>query len=644
MVNNIKVTVKRKKGEHLDELFNAKTKNRYYFEYAYAKAIEFLNANDYAITARKAKAYRKSIISEIQKNLPEGKEYFEVKPSKFLNLLNETIPELSNEKLDEGFMSNTLMAFKQLTGFVGKKDNELSDSSEMKYLPLSPFDDEFANRKAFLDSGVSILYANAKDIERYAEDIKRYGAEYFVQKKTGGLYDINLYRSRKRADGKQFFSNFGKLLTQDDVSGMSRLAPYIDQKNYPMLRQYVIDMGLNDINKYMSSKGLDMACGILDYFQENGIEYEIKKDNQVGHLVANLTGTNLNVRIMNSKDDEGFIGRVYDDGLIYYFGTLVRKSSNSYYTANDLDLSLEDRINLIRFARGETIQRKDKPTKKVGEIDRSFGKKKDKVFEYNQTIVNGKSFSSNYRIAKELNTNYGTVTMRINNSRTLLGDRKYSKEDAEDYVKKAYESSISNYTKNVNLEEILKLDEASVTYHSNDEIESVQRYYRNMLNEKAPEEILEQFKQDLGEMSGIIDKGEYRINPAFVAKHMTSLDEPAINIISLENMFNLIGREQSKYFVGDDYLNTVIKDHLTPFNKANAIKMKTFDGGNEVSNEFVSTCYQRVVDGLTTMGCEFNEDDILMDDNGLISYKVKRPIKRDARDANGKPNSLIIFT
>lgn len=615
----------------MNELFTGKEKNRYFFEYAYAQAIDLLNRNGMGITARKAKLFRKNMIQEIKENIPKEKEYFEVSKKKMVALMNKHISGLSDEKsdnyIDEVFMDATLSDFKNLTGFIGKTNND-GKTANQRYLPVSPFDDKFANRKTFLDAGVTLLYVSADDIEKY-------GTDCLDAKKVTKGYETKVYRVMQDNKGNPRYTDFGKVLTDDDVSGMSRIAPYMNgQKNYEILKQYVVDMGLVDESRYMSPEGLDMACGILDYLQDNGIEYEIKKDSQVGQLVANLTGTSLNVRIMNAREDEGFIGRVYDNGLVYYFGTLVRNGTNGYYNANDLDLSLEDRIDLIRFARGEAVQRKDKPEKKVGEIDRSFGKKSGKVFEYNQTIVNNKSFSSNYRIAEELNTKYGTVTMRVKNTRKALGDVRYSKDDAIEYVNNAYQSAVENYVNKVNLEELLNMDD--VEYSSNDDIQTVQQYYYEMLEEKSKEEILERFKQDLTEKAGVIDNGEYRINPAFVATYMTSLDEPNINLISLENMFNKIGRKQSKNFIGDEYLNTLIRDNLTPFNEVNAIKMSEFDAENEVSNEFISTCYQRIIDGLDTMGCEYDENDILIDDNGLITYKVKRPYKRDARDANGE--------
>ena len=153
----------------MNELFTGKEKNRYFFEYAYAQAIDLLNRNGMGITARKAKLFRKNMIQEIKENIPKEKEYFEVSKQKMIALMNKHISGLTEEKsdnyIDEVFMDVTLSDFKNLTGFVGKTNND-GNIAKQRYLPVSPFDDKFANRKTYLDEGVTLLYVTVDDIEK----------------------------------------------------------------------------------------------------------------------------------------------------------------------------------------------------------------------------------------------------------------------------------------------------------------------------------------------------------------------------------------------------------------------------------------------------------------------------------------------
>lgn len=139
----------------------------------------------------------------------------------------------------------------------------------------------------------------------------------------------------------------------------------------------------------------------------------------------------------------------------------------------------------------------------------------------------------------------------------------------------------------------------------------------------TPEEKVRQHMQDaVHEFIGTYEPDAItglRYDAANVAKYMTGSTSVFRNnddIIAAMRVLDIPSEELR----GDDYFNNSLKDQLIEFDSARAVPMKN------MSSEFMQNMFTTIKETIETSGCEVDERDILIDDNGIVKYKAQRVV------------------
>lgn len=242
------------------------------------------------------------------------------------------------------------MMFAQFSNGVGIKQGAREVTGEGR-LPISPYDPRWAQRYAVKQAGSSIPYVSVKDIDTYA----------------GGL-PANLDKVRNPElmislrTGEDQSTELGSAYSLDDVSGMTELMGRMSTQDYQKVRSWVIDgaydpkTGRMSTDRFMSPEAIARSRAILDMMAEEGIPYTVEPDLQPGQIRARLTGTNMTVRLTDTRDKERWVGRVYDNGATIYFSSTARGSDRKQM---DYIPTTDEVCDLIRVGLGRPVERKD---------------------------------------------------------------------------------------------------------------------------------------------------------------------------------------------------------------------------------------------------------------------------------------------
>lgn len=217
-------------------------------------------------------------------------------------------------------------------------------------LPISPYDPRWGTRRSVKQAGSSILYILDDDIAVFAD-----GKPSNLEKVTSS--ELKLYRLNEDGDAKEA----GQALSLDDISGLTELMGRMTTAEYNDVRQWVLDGARNpetgryNARQFMSTDALARSRAVLDMLAEEGIPYTIEKDLRPGQIRARLTGTNMTVRLTDTREKEQWVGRVYDNGATLYFSTTARRDNKQVaYTP-----TVDEVCDLVRVALGRPVERKD---------------------------------------------------------------------------------------------------------------------------------------------------------------------------------------------------------------------------------------------------------------------------------------------
>ena len=104
----------------------------------------------------------------------------------------------------------------------------------------------------------------------------------------------------------------------------------------------------------MTQKAVDRAIAILEYLNDQGTSYVIERDLNPGQIRARLTGTNLQVRLTDSRENEHYVGRVTDRGAAIYYTTDYQSAPKGPMDEYK-DITNTEAIRLLRYAQGYAI-------------------------------------------------------------------------------------------------------------------------------------------------------------------------------------------------------------------------------------------------------------------------------------------------
>lgn len=333
---------------------------RYMYEYMFAQVIERVKAQTgEPFMASRARAVRRQV-EGVLVGLGSSMDDPSLGPGTFVKAVNEVVGGIDGVRTpfegDEGknFYNTTQRAFFSMV----REDVEPGPR-----LAISPYDPRFSGRKAVMDGGTCTQFIPVGEIDaRLGGDLAKV-ADYEATTRSG----LKLYTSAERG-GRQMLLEGGDLVELDDVTGMSRLRPFIPAKDYESLAHRVADAGAvrdesgrrtgeYDYSVFMTPQAQERAVAVMEHIVSTGEPYKVEPDLSAGQIRATLSDSRMSVRLTDARSDEHFVGRVYDDGAsMYYMST---RKTNGSTRLSSFTPSPEQAVNLLKLAKGEPVERTD---------------------------------------------------------------------------------------------------------------------------------------------------------------------------------------------------------------------------------------------------------------------------------------------
>lgn len=569
--------------------------------------------------------------------------------------------------------------------YDGKATADFSDSM----MPISPYDERYAYRSNVLSHGSEILYVPIKDAFNFdvpdGDTKKQFLYKTEKEEESVHFYsrtvDPDTGLPKKNKNGKFMYRDAGAMCSPDDVSGLSRLRPFLSQNDYKTVQSW-----MNNVpeNQRMPKNELDKSVAILSMLKERGMPYTVTKDKAPGQLKANIGNSKISIRLTDTAGNTDYIGRVYKDGYSIYIHPLT--DSRKEYKA-----TMEDMMACINYSLGESVARQSSRTlgknvgmpavTKAGSACSYVSKEKkgfNTLFRYDPLTEKEKKFNeANERTKgfKKINPTRVEFTMKNNHSSSYVTFE--SPEKATEYLKEAITSAKENFVKEVDVERLIQeakdhAGDESYTpeYSGNPMISPIQREYWEVLSggktelyrpddahtkelvdmicaslfdEEASDDVEdeanllkgdtytgtpdEKVRQHLSEnvemMFGSYEPDSYgkRFNPVLVSSFMTSANS------IYRNNDNLTSAMRELEFDGDelrgnDFQTGMMKDKLLRFDEQSAKPLCL------ENSDFMKMVMNNVQSAIQETGCYVKPMDILIDDNGVIQYTALQADKR----------------
>lgn len=432
------------------------------------------------------------------------------------------------------------------------------------------------------------------------------------------------------------------------------------------LRAYMTDAEYSKIRPYFNTdvRGkkidkiphIDTAIAVLDYMRNNGIEYSLIPDTRNGQIKCRLTGTKMDVRLVDVSDLENgsdkYVGRIYEEGISYYYKNLNANNRTSHISFVP---DTRQVIDLIRYARGESVACFDDPNSNMGAIKirnggRRYGSKFGSYWT-GKTVVGSHDKTSFTAYAGK----YNDITFGIQKTGDVAQSPIIDEDTAIDYIKKAIESARVNFRQDLRIDDVIakaydqqnNIEDESYEYpySSNSQVRALQTEYYNYIlgvrdvqlthpdgtsYQDVIDEISEHVETDEVLKAEVINRhasehidylfGSFSdddsFNPANVAEFMSSEYGVYHNNDELVNALRILDYPPEKLKGADNnfYNNTFI-NKLIKFDASTARPMKGI-------SPFMDSMFTKIKNSILETGCKVNDNDIVIDNNGIVQYKA----------------------
>lgn len=377
----------------------AKGMRTHFYEYCFFRAVEMAPqwSGVEPLTTTQARTVRSRVRDIMRENAAEdltprffraidtalAERYGENYRPMFAKIYN---PEPGATFRDSSAWRNLNATFR---GYLGYRDERRPDGSRNPgasitgpaRIPVSPYDRRFSMREAVLTEGAELLavpaYALGDSLNIHSEEDSAQanlaalaGAPDYVNAASGSVTEGVQDRLsqapdlvRNQPDGQGYCRKVGTTFSDGDTIGLAALKPYMTEAEYrravPHMRAGLMARGLDvvDPNKTMSSEALARSVAVLDYLSDQGVDFEVVPDLRPGQLKARITGENIDIRLTDTRENEAWVGRVYQSGVTYTYS----RGGNGR-TAQDrspVTPTAQQTVDLVRFARGEEVLRSD---------------------------------------------------------------------------------------------------------------------------------------------------------------------------------------------------------------------------------------------------------------------------------------------
>lgn len=661
--------------------FSKEVKNRHLYEYAIWQCIDSYNqsprVNEHGIImVSEGRKLRDAIVAKCDKFPLTG-------VSTFKNAVNEVLGKRISDDIyhqnDGGLLNKQIADFSKFLNLSEAEDLGGGVSlvtGDDSFLPISPYDAQYRNLDIVMSNG-----SRLGSVSVGAGD-----SDYDLQKAYSLDYNKVLGKRHVKA---------GSLVTNNDISGISRLRRFCDPASFDNLADWY-NKGVNFSKlREKSVEGVRLrkarnasfnrAEKILRMLDEMGYDYELGREYQTGQLKASIAGTSVSIRIADV--DSKFIGRAYDAGLVISPSSTLVRNNKAFIP----DLTDEQAIALVKFALGEYINDdRGLLMGSPGEVTRTVNNKPHKENAVSRSssgvrIYMGKLYQDNGNglMVPDRYGNYITAT--VNNSRAFRSNTAMTTPvEARDYLTTVISDARSNFANMVNLETLISdfndnKDDSDwePKYDANPEIASIQKSYIAVLKGiKAtllrPGVQADEFEElvETGDMpTSDYDKDEYE-NQLSMLTYPEDMDKEEM----LRSHFEaLVDHEVGSFEIGADgkrfnpkavaqyqlayygiyrNLDDITKalrmldipaDEIKGNNasatyvKDGLIKFDNLTAKNmaELDSPFMRSMYEEINNSLTSSGISVSN--IMIDDKGIVQYTGSYSTSRDVKASSVMP-------
>lgn len=572
----------------------------------------------------------------------------------------EFFPAVGNEgRKGSKNYAELLDRFSQITGHSTTKPEA------RPRLPISPYDPRFSGREVMREAGHEMRFAMDRDVSRYA------GGDVT---KLDSITDPSFVLS---AYDEGLFVDSGQAMTINDASGLTSLSEYMSREEFTAVSGWVAQVAGRDgsfsSSDFMSRGAVQRASSILRMLNDEGVAYTVRKDLNPGQIKASITGTKIDVRLMDTPENEHYVGRTWDDGAAIYFSSDIKAEGNK---SRGYVPSSGDVLNLVRYAQGRAVERTDGQ----GYVGQNGGTTKRET----------------YRTAQILSSVYGdypgvpggkVLIQKNTKDRTPYFDSLNGEAVARKYLEDSIASARSNFVTELNADslvvDVLENRDAIVAgdyvpeLSSDSSIAGIQQSYIDVLTGRtdqllkpgATEELydelvgtigtdadvlstdgerlagvvydgsaIEQIRQHSGDVADYII-GQYdahevtqpdgsvalqRFDPVRVAQYMTS---PSGSWRNTDNL--VLAMRQTDILpdelMGNNYYNDTVKNRLIRFDEATSVDMTVHD------DPFIARMGDVVRGSLERNGVDVGS--VRIDDQGVVQYTGTRYTSPDVNKA-----------
>lgn len=533
---------------------------------------------------------------------------------------------------NEGVYRVYVEEFAQYTGLSVKGKNNIEFMPE-SYVPLSPFDKRFENRGTFRELGSEMAFVKLDDINE------------------GFHSGVKIYRER-RGD----MIEAGNAVSHEDSVGLTRLRNFMTDVEYDRAKAWMADVAPGDM---ISAKGLERSVAILEHLQATGVDFTIEPDVSPGQLKAKLTHDNMDIRIMDKRDQEGYIGRVYSGGTTIRYSVNTNER-NGYSVSNEKsdkasfmqkahsDMTVQETLDLIDYSMGRVVPRRDGSGLNVGEVHTRYVSRRQKNDAYLSnagtfSAVAGKTEEGNPVMLRVIPFSADSFTRAVTTpaaARAKLGE--------------AIESARESFRDQIDIEPLIEAarNGEEPIFSGDDGIAATQAIYWSVLTGASgnllkpgvarddfddvvdndlsdstymgtPEEIVRQHIEDsLDYFIGSVksENNEYtdfEFDPVMVSKYMRSGGSTYTNDGVLVDWFRMSELPDTA-LKGTGFYNKLFKDKILQFDTETAVELGRMD------DPVAKAAMRAITETLRTTGITVKDEDIKIDKNGVVQYTGRR--------------------
>lgn len=525
----------------------------------------------------------------------------------------------------------------------------MHDVRTAERVPLSPVDPSWANRDFVRQKGFEQLYVSVSDLNDNhlnADTLRSTAVSLPLYTESGERATAYAGAGKPSRELRQYDSH--------DITGMARLAPYINAKDYNKLYDHVARGLDGNLSNAMSDEGLACAVAVLEDLTASGVNFTVRADRNAGALKASIPG-GPDIRVVDTRDNEKFIGRGYNDGVVTRFSLVGYNTRDSLYTPTP-----EQAVMLSRVARGVTVERTG-----GGEIG-------------DPSIPNAAYFTQDacmMATGQTVSTGQGTAQLYIRDEfkgRSYRSNYYRDAAAAEAFLSNAVETASANYAAELDVDGIIDLwkehgdnPDFMPEFEGPDDIAALKSDYWAVLTGTMPSmpppgitkgeyrqfdgepvefEIrhsddavaMEQAVRDhaermvvtaIGTLEPQEENGELRrFNPVGVASYM---DSPSGVWRNNDDIVAALRRAEidPSQLRGDEFYNRTVADRMIQFDADTARDMRSHD------DPFIASMGEVIGETIGHTGASVDSIDI--DDNGVVRWTATRHL-RDGKHAGNK--------